>query len=656
MFIINYPLSSNGGVNMETVQRAKIQDHLAHAKVIDNRVVDINAPLEALTGYSKDELIGKTEDELIKILRINFSCQDNPPSIHEDYYLFTKSHDAKKISISLNLDKALNIKYYIFKEKKQFQIGSILSAFNQLLGDKQFGIALLSMPEAIILRANQTYLDSLDSPFNSFEKIIGYRLKDIVNPENSEIINEVWDNYLQLGMIYHEDEFRYDGFKRGTTYWINTLIPIAENNKVKYAIHISREITETVINRKIVEEQSKIIAQQRDQTFKILEILDIPIARISYPELKVIKLNDKMIELMTKLRIGETYNLKNLDSNTYIYEIIKNFNSKENLNNFKKMEDTRSALYYNNIEYFSEKIPYYFNIVCQPYINSNGDITELIFIAYDITDEISKNRALIDAMRMQEEFFSFISHEFKTPLSIINAAVQVLQLLFKDKMPIEANQYIKKIQRSALQQIRLVNSLLDITRAGSGYLKLNRRNMDIVQATQAIVESVSVYAESKRINLQFKSLWKKKITAMDDEKYERILLNLLSNAIKFTPEGKSIKVTLSEKKDIICIQVKDEGVGIPKDKINLIFERFGQVSSNLTRDSEGTGIGLYLVKTLVNALGGEILVESAPDKGSTFTVNLPEFIAEYGDNHKHEIADSRLIQAANIEFSNIYLE
>jgi len=180
--------------------------------------------------------------------------------------------------------------------------------------------------------------------------------------------------------------------------------------------------------------------------------------------------------------------------------------------------------------------------------------------------------------------------------------------------------------------------------------------MDIVQATQAIVESVSVYAETKRINFQFKSLWKKKITAMDDEKYERILLNLLSNAIKFTPEGKSIKVNLSGKKDIICIQVKDEGVGIPKDKINLIFERFGQVSSNLTRDSEGTGIGLYLVKTLVNALGGEILVESTPDKGSTFTVNLPEFISEDGDNHKHEIADSRLIQAANIEFSNIYLE
>lgn len=403
------------------------------------------------------------------------------------------------------------------------------------------------------------------------------------------------------------------------------------------------------------EEQSAVLIQQKDEMYKILEILDIPIARISYPELKIIKLNDKMVKLLSKIYMFNSDKLKILNPDIYIKDVINTFDSDENLNLLKRMKETKSAVYHNK-EFFVENASYYFKIVYQPYINSTGDITELILIAYDVTSEISQNRALVDAMNMQGEFFSFISHEFKTPLSIINAAVQVLQLLYKDDIPAGAKQYIKKIQRSAFQQIRLVNNLLDITRADSGYLKLNRRNMDIVKATKAIVESVGIYADTKGINLQFRSIWKEKIVSIDDEKYERILLNLLSNAIKFTPEGKCIGVSLSRKKGMICIKVADEGVGIPQDKIGVIFERFGQVGSNLTRDSEGTGIGLYLVKTLVNALGGEVTAASILSKGSTFSVCLPDSVIEDSSNNNINITDSRLIQAANIEFSNIYLE
>ena len=147
----------------------------------------------------------------------------------------------------------------------------------------------------------------------------------------------------------------------------------------------------------------------------------------------------------------------------------------------------------------------------------------------------------------------------------------------------------------------------------------------------------------------------------DVEKYERILLNLLSNAVKYTPEGKSIHVRVSQKvvnrKCRVYVQVKDKGFGIPADMTEVIFERFGQVDRSLSRQAEGTGIGLYLVKSLIKLLDGEILLDSKVGKGSTFTIHLPVGkVKEIKNDHMiKEIADNRLIQATAIEFSDIYL-
>lgn len=200
-----------------------------------------------------------------------------------------------------------------------------------------------------------------------------------------------------------------------------------------------------------------------------------------------------------------------------------------------------------------------------------------------------------------------------------------------------------------------MNNLLDITRAESGYIKIHKRNMDIVHMTKAITESVTQYARGKGVRLKFSSPLTGIVIAIDDEKYERILLNLLSNAIKFTPPGKTISVKVFNKKGRIYIEVKDEGVGIPIEKQEVIFDCFGQVSSSLTHKSEGTGIGLYLVKVLVNELGGDIWLSSEEGSGSTFTTSFP--ITKVGDSEVEtlkELTDNRLIQSAAIEFSDIY--
>jgi len=259
---------------------------------------------------------------------------------------------------------------------------------------------------------------------------------------------------------------------------------------------------------------------------------------------------------------------------------------------------------------------------------------------------------------MKDEFLSIISHEFRTPLNVINSAIQAMQFLCSDDLTDNAKKYLSMIKLNTFRQLRLVNNLLDVTRASVGNIKINKRNLDIVFLTEAIVDSVKTYAAQKDITLTFITLCKEKIIGIDDEKYERILLNILSNAIKFTPANKSITVRLWVKRNNVCIEIEDKGIGIPSEKIDTIFESFGQVDSSLSRQAEGTGIGLSIVKKFVEALGGSISAKSEIDKGSTFTILFPnEEVAEDITCKAIDelLSDNKLVQITKVEFSDIYL-
>ena len=196
-----------------------------------------------------------------------------------------------------------------------------------------------------------------------------------------------------------------------------------------------------------------------------------------------------------------------------------------------------------------------------------------------------------------------------------------------------------------------------MAKLSAGKLKSNKRNLDIVLITQAIVESIEVYAKQRQVKLYFNSVLQHQIIGIDDAKYEKILLNLLSNAIKFTPKEKSVSVILRKKAKKVIIEVRDEGIGIPEDKHKHIFEQFGQVKSTLTKQEEGTGVGLSLVKLLVEEMEGEIALTSQEGIGSTFSISLPcERVEEDSYSAKSiESYQERLIQTVHIEFSDIYL-
>ena len=259
---------------------------------------------------------------------------------------------------------------------------------------------------------------------------------------------------------------------------------------------------------------------------------------------------------------------------------------------------------------------------------------------------------------MKDEFISLISHEFKTPLNVIYSAIQLIEYVYINDIPDKVKGLMKNIKQNTFRQLRLVNNLLDITRLNSGQFKLNIQNIDIVSLTRQIYQSVRLYSDQKQIKLLFKCTLDCKNIAIDDEKLERIILNLLSNAIKFTDEGGILLLVFVKMKmnNIIVLEVSDTGMGIPKDKQELIFERFGQVDSNLSRHAEGTGIGLSLVKKFVDVLNGKIELESELGNGSTFRITLP--INQCIDKEEDEAffnGDNRLVNALHVEFSDIYL-
>lgn len=323
----------------------------------------------------------------------------------------------------------------------------------------------------------------------------------------------------------------------------------------------------------------------------------------------------------------------------------------------------------------------YMSINANPVYDENHQVIYAILCIRDITPEIEqieliakqnkdllqaekeKNEALLSAMKLKDDFLYLITHEFRTPIAVVNSALQAIDLLCINEIPPKVLKYLTTIRQNTNRQLRLVNNLLENIRISAGNIKLNYSQFDIVFVTREIVKSVDLYAKQKRLILEFSSRLRRKLVILDEEKYERILLNLLSNALKFTPKSKKIRVFLSLKsrnnRSMICLTIQDEGIGVPKEMHQVIFERFGQVDNVLSRKAEGTGLGLHLVKQIVTSLEGEIELESEEGMGSTFTIYLPvknnvALSIAQENTHITKEENARIENAVSIEFSDVY--
>lgn len=277
-------------------------------------------------------------------------------------------------------------------------------------------------------------------------------------------------------------------------------------------------------------------------------------------------------------------------------------------------------------------------------------------------EEYKKSQKLLkeveDTERAQRDFFTNLSHELRTPLNVIMGIVQLQDQAYKtdDLNMIEESykKYNQVIKQNCYRLLKMINNLLDITKIEAGYLNLNLENKDIVSAVENTTMSVVDYAKLRGVNIIFDTDIEEKIMAFDLDYMERIILNLLSNAVKFTPAGKNVYVTIKDLVDTIIISVRDEGEGIPKDKQETIFNRFIQASRDCKKRKAGTGIGLSLVKSLVELHQGAIKLSSDIGKGSEFIIYLPYTLVE---EEKTEEAGSEKLEdkgeQISIEFSDL---
>ncbi|MDU6040042.1 MAG: PAS domain-containing sensor histidine kinase [Clostridium butyricum] len=272
-----------------------------------------------------------------------------------------------------------------------------------------------------------------------------------------------------------------------------------------------------------------------------------------------------------------------------------------------------------------------------------------------------KYRQALEIENLKTEFFLGLSHEIRTPLNIIITSIHSIDDILKTH---ECERYrdriiksLNYIKQNSNRMLRLINNISDVKKLDHMCYDVNYTNCNIVEVIEGIVISVSDYIKVSQRNIIFDTEEEEIIIACDLDKIERIMLNLLSNAIKYSDENTDIlvKIRLSEKKDEIIVSVWDDGVVIEKKDSIRIFDKFVQLDKLLNRPCEGTGIGLFLVKSLLEIQGGRVWVNNEVIKGAEIDFSLPvRTVEEKEDKHNITTSPQDKVEIYNVEFSDIY--
>ncbi len=261
-------------------------------------------------------------------------------------------------------------------------------------------------------------------------------------------------------------------------------------------------------------------------------------------------------------------------------------------------------------------------------VDDRGDLRSILSLVLDVTDRYHLERELraqteqlIAANRLKDEFLATLSHELRTPL---NAILGWAQILGNDHLPAERRKRgIESIARNAHIQARLVDDLLDVSRIMSASLRLNLEDIDLRGVAAQALDAIRPAADAKALRV-VSDIDPTLRAHADPMRLQQVIWNLLSNAVKFTPPGGEVQLSARQDAGDIEVAVSDTGMGIAGPFLPHVFERFRQADSSSTRTHGGLGLGLAIVRHIVELHGGSVTVASdGPDCGSTFTVRLP---------------------------------
>ncbi len=884
-----------------------------------NIITEVNKEFLNFTGYALDELLGKSLIEIGAMLKINSQIPFDTVSCKYSGYIFTKSLNAREVTISLFHDTKTNKKKYTFVEKPNSRLDDKLLFVEHSFIDDISGVAVYSVPDLILLKSNKKYLEFIDPPFNKKGDSLGKHIEELITGFMGSQSEVIWNTVLETQKTSYTKEFEFNKHARDITYWDFTRIPILENGKTKYIFETSMEVTKRVFENQCLESQNRIIEQQkkkleqqnmqldqhntqlvsilenlsegvmladnkgefiminseakrlvyqsskaisladalkntkvfdvkgneipfenfpsvralsgeivknakvfvsnsnkeyfaevsalpiynafgdltmvvtcfhditetieqskkieeqkkeleaiieniadgistfdssgqyilfnklaremfftsygdldnigsvfkhceiykingekmdsennpcyrvmRGEKFKnmkmlvkspnktvqidisgtpiydndgkftlgvlssrdmtdyykheeairgrfeildrIIDTFDLPVIRLSCPDLKIVDINKKAFSIIKLLKP----NVKPIEQikHNKIEDLFKTFKTSKYCQCISEVLKEKKTKYLNKQNRIINGNEIYFNIIFEPILEVSGEVQEIIILIIDVTTEIKSNIVMKKSLELQGEFLANISHELKTPLNVIFATVQLFSMYCNsgslDDKKNSIIKYLDSIKQNTYRLSKLINNIVDSSKVDAGFFKLNLSNNNIVVVVEEIVMSVTNFTNSKGLNIVFDTDVEETIIACDTEKIERIILNLISNAIKFSNEGNEILVEVKDKNEYVEISVKDNGIGIEEKYLDMIFDRFKQVDESLSRNAEGTGIGLSLVKSIVELHGGSIYVESELGKGSKFTVKLPSRV----------VLHENMIYSSNVKSKN----
>ena len=273
------------------------------------------------------------------------------------------------------------------------------------------------------------------------------------------------------------------------------------------------------------------------------------------------------------------------------------------------------------------------NVIITALRDETGSLVGFAKVTRDLTERRrSELKAIDDARRLAEveaankakaEFLTAMSHELRTPLNAIGGFAELLSLEIHGPVTEQQREDLGRITSSQRHLLGIINDILNFSRVEAGRVEYNIEEIELADTIERVSQMISPLVESKGIRLVEEDCPPGICAIGDVSKTEQILINLLSNAVAFTEKG-SIGIGCGYADDQVWIRVRDTGVGIPRDKLQTIFEPFVQVGRSLTTSHRGTGLGLAISRDLARGMNGDLTVESTLNKGSAFTVWLPK--------------------------------
>ena len=267
----------------------------------------------------------------------------------------------------------------------------------------------------------------------------------------------------------------------------------------------------------------------------------------------------------------------------------------------------------------------------------------ILFTIYRLKNEVSVEQQVSD---IKLRFFTDISHELRTPLTLISGPVEFV--LKNSKLPEDAREQLDLVKRNTDRMLRLVNQILDFRKIQNRKMKMKVQEIDVVPFVRRIMDSFVCLAEDHNIDFILENEKPQMILWADMDKLEKIVFNLLSNAFKYTPQGKMIKVFIKEEDNTLVFGVCDQGIGIAENKKNTLFTRFENLVDKNLFNQPSTGIGLSLVKELVEMHKATIQVDSRLGEGSCFTIHFLKGKEQYDENVEFILSDSTNFQLKEV--------